>query len=394
MADLTSRQPSWADYLPAEWQSAINMSPLINALSGYINRRPADIEGASKRIFSQPGDREIDDRAWLLQQAQPQRRLNPLAAEMLDKGGLLANFIGPGAKLPAMSPKPVGFRAYHGSPHDFDEFDISKIGTGEGAQFYGRGLYFAEKEAVAKEYRDELSRFTPFVDGRAVHPNSDVAKYLRRFNGDIDGGIRILERQIPEIEREMRSANGALNNILGRNVVADRPEFAGLAEAKEALAILKDLQARGSTLTLGKGRMYEVNIKADPDQFLDWDKPLSQQPEGVKKAYAEALKTVGHPDPTKVEQSAFGSSGQGLENLIGAWVKHDRAKTSDILRDAGIPGIKYLDQGSRAAGQGSRNFVVFDDALVTILRKYGLLPPAAVAAAGATNGGLDDGLAP
>ena len=37
-----------------------------------------------------------------------------------------------------------GIKAYHGSPHDFDRFDLSKIGTGEGAQAYGHGLYFAE----------------------------------------------------------------------------------------------------------------------------------------------------------------------------------------------------------------------------------------------------------
>ncbi len=47
--------------------------------------------------------------------------------------------------------------AYHGSPHDFDRFDLSKIGTGEGAQAYGHGLYFAENEGVAKGYRDTLS---------------------------------------------------------------------------------------------------------------------------------------------------------------------------------------------------------------------------------------------
>ena len=39
---------------------------------------------------------------------------------------------------------------------------------------------------------------------------------------------------------------------------------------------------------------------------------------------------------------------------------------------AGIPGIKYLDQGSRAAGEGSRNYVVFDDKLVSIVKKYGI----------------------
>jgi hypothetical protein len=42
------------------------------------------------------------------------------------------------------------------------------------------------------------------------------------------------------------------------------------------------------------------------------------------------------------------------------------------MRDAGIKGIKYLDQGSRGAGEGSRNYVVFDDKLIDIVKKYGL----------------------
>ena len=53
---------------------------------------------------------------------------------------------------------PPGIVAYHGSPHSFDQFDTSKIGTGEGAQAYGHGLYFAEKEGTAQSYRDALSQ--------------------------------------------------------------------------------------------------------------------------------------------------------------------------------------------------------------------------------------------
>ena len=50
----------------------------------------------------------------------------------------------------------MGIKAYHGSPHDFDRFDLSKIGTGEGAQVYGHGLYLAENPATAQAYRDAL----------------------------------------------------------------------------------------------------------------------------------------------------------------------------------------------------------------------------------------------
>ena len=43
----------------------------------------------------------------------------------------------------------MGIKAYHCWPHDFDKFDLTKIGTGEGAQVYGHGLYFAENPAVS-----------------------------------------------------------------------------------------------------------------------------------------------------------------------------------------------------------------------------------------------------
>src|SRR5215472_5232639 len=60
--------------------------------------------------------------------------------------------------LAGMDAGPIGsIRAYHGSPYAFEKFDPAKIGTGEGAQAYGHGLYFAGSEAVARNYRDKLS---------------------------------------------------------------------------------------------------------------------------------------------------------------------------------------------------------------------------------------------
>jgi hypothetical protein len=47
-------------------------------------------------------------------------------------------------------------------------------------------------------------------------------------------------------------------------------------------------------------------------------------------------------------------------------------KATEQLRERGIPGIRYLDAGSRGAGDGSRNYVVFDDSLIDIIRKYGI----------------------
>lgn len=68
-------------------------------------------------------------------------------------GGLPDNALASNAVRMGGDQAPKGIRAYHGSPHDFDRFDMSKIGTGEGAQAYGHGLYFAENEGVAKSYK-------------------------------------------------------------------------------------------------------------------------------------------------------------------------------------------------------------------------------------------------
>jgi hypothetical protein len=57
---------------------------------------------------------------------------------------------------------------------------------------------------------------------------------------------------------------------------------------------------------------------------------------------------------------------QGLQNQLGPQA------ATEQLRQAGIPGVRYLDQASRAAGEGSRNYVVFDDSLIQIVRKYGI----------------------
>src|SRR5690606_417991 len=47
--------------------------------------------------------------------------------------------------------------AYHGTPHNVDRFSLQKIGTGEGAQVYGWGLYFANKREVAESYQRDLA---------------------------------------------------------------------------------------------------------------------------------------------------------------------------------------------------------------------------------------------
>ena len=48
--------------------------------------------------------------------------------------------------------------AWHGTPHDFDGFDLGAIGTGEGAQAHGWGLYFAGERSTSEGYKRQLTR--------------------------------------------------------------------------------------------------------------------------------------------------------------------------------------------------------------------------------------------
>lgn len=242
------------------------------------------------------------------------------------------NSSGPAASIPMDEASRKGIRAYHGSPHDFDKFDMNKIGTGEGAQAYGHGLYFAENEGVARDYRNKLARDRATIGDLSVDTT-------RRPQEAVDAW-RAASSSLPEDVR--RSVSEKIQNRLNANEILDDIDIDFYGEHTDAVAdILKSVP----------GRMYEVNINADPDDFLDWDKPLSEQSDVVKNHFRH-LKTD--------------FDGSELARRIESDIWRDEAIAS------GIPGIKYLDQGSRAAGEGSRNYVVFDDKIIDILKKYGL----------------------
>lgn len=233
-----------------------------------------------------------------------------------------------------------GITAYHGSPHDFERFDLSKIGTGEGAQSYGHGLYFAEAEPVAKGYRDKLSQGTyKTSEGELFDPYT-----LEHLNVRVAGykGIdEAIARANDLLERQPENAD-----ILRRDI-------ARLEEAKQKQAMPH------------QGHMYEVNIKAHPDHFLDWDKPLKEQPHILQKLN-DAMIGPYYDE----EHLTGGDFFHALEKRLHPFKGRDRVRASSEIYAAGIPGIKYLDQGSRSTGEGSRNYVVFDDKLVNVKRKY------------------------
>jgi hypothetical protein len=282
---------------------------------------------------------------------------------------------------------PKGISAYHGSPHDFDRFSLDKIGTGEGAQAYGHGLYFADNEGVAKSYRDALTgnhagdQFIPTVDGQHVPDASPTLKNILRNGGDPARFIESMQPKLAALRDKVAKADP--DDALGLGF-SDR-EMAQI-ELASAQKLVDEAQGYvGKKLGQSPpGRMYEVRINADPEHFLDWDKPLSQQSEAVRAAFANM-----HPDDKGTLERLPHASGAVAYSML----KMPHAEqASRNLNEAGIPGIRYLDQGSRGAGEGSSNYVVFDDKLVEILRKYGILaPPVGAGLLGATKGEDDEG---
>lgn len=225
---------------------------------------------------------------------------------------------------------------YHGSPHRFSKFESSKIGTGEGAQVYGRGLYFAENPAVAKQYQQKLS-------GINASNSNEFTKFLDLFYKSypdfrpVIGGI--------EYPTSQEFIDGIRVGLIKKS---DIPE---------------DLYNLG-TKFINKGAFYTVDL---PDEqiakMLNWDVAINKQQDNVK--------TVLLPLAKKYGVSPTADAGSLLQWMKTGPSRMSPASISETLRDAGVPGIKYLDQGSRGTGKGTSNFVVFpgEEEALTILRQ-------------------------
>jgi hypothetical protein len=144
-------------------------------------------------------------------------------------------------------------------------------------------------------------------------------------------------------------------------------------------------------------RTYELNYRAKPEQMLDWDKPLAQQPQHLDTLYRlmphmrEAPKATGESFYDAMEKRLRGDTGTAHQGQVRA---------SQSLGEAGIPGIRYRDEGSRnweqrlerarhmaetVGGPGydtvlrkmeattpTHNYVMFDPSKIDIMAKYGL----------------------
>lgn len=269
--------------------------------------------------------------------------------------------------------EPRGILAYHGSPHEFESFDFSKMGTGEGAQAYGRGGYFASEADVARSFRGRRGNAT--IKGQPVYQLYD--------------SISARADRLPPAAAETEyNKMAVLEDLMNDgDVLAVRERAAGGAYDQAAMDWFeKDIAPNFK----GSGSLYEVNIRANPEEFLDWEKPLSEQPKAVLEALdpfiQERIDSIvaagergrqianekGLPDFTpKSREEIFANLRGG--DIAASGRLGQSSFSEDVLRKAGVPGIKYLDPQAR-----SQNYVVFDENLINIVRKYGIAGAAAM----------------
>jgi translation initiation factor 2 beta subunit (eIF-2beta)/eIF-5 len=314
--------------------------------------------------------------------------------------GNVADFKAPTEKAP-------GIIAFHGSGADFNEFRLDKINTGEGAQAFGYGLYFTDSEDIAKFYKNSVG--TPInIDGKDFVPkNYKISEIVQQNSKDKE---KIKEKLLDYIQ-EFR----------------DNP----YAEIQDAQSIINSIN--DNTINLDNaGKTYKVALAPKPEELLDYDLPLSEQSDLVKGKVINVLKdiypnvknpalTMKGSDLIKQVETALSAKNFDEVERINRLIKEqnaimianaspvgyrkfinkkgedaakeydrlldERAKlptggfdkaASELLSKQGIKGIKYK------AGQLSRrvpgvkdtdatNFVIFDENLINILAKYGIV---------------------
>ena len=246
--------------------------------------------------------------------------------------------------------------AYHGTPHRFDEFSLENIGTGEGVQAHGWGLYFAENKEISEEYRETLIEKNwvenTKVNGRKIervpffgYVYSDTKKNVSNSNGIIlELAISCLRRNDYDVEKTKKylASGEAANNYWATDIV----DF---------------LNKNKIELNENKGQLFEVDIPEN-DVLLDEDKDLINQPDKVQRAiekiYADAMKL------NNVElANAIGITGREIYRGFSKYFGSDR-KASEFLNKYGIKGITYDGQ------QDGRCYVIFDDKAINVLKTY------------------------
>ena len=279
--------------------------------------------------------------------------LNTLGYGGFGSMGLGAKAVGgPGGKV-------LGANVYQGGPNLYGPEgaaeSLKHIGKGEGAQAYGWGRYDAGNPAVAQQYQKDLA--------------PKVNKTITDIQNPSEQSV------VNELEEYI--ANAGWDNIANlRSVIRDGMD----PDGPDLLSAFDDMAKRGAIpeIVAGESYLYKHDLPdEDIARYMDWDKPLSEQSKEVQDFVRTMDPRLSYgTGPTKVKLQRFRegteqpntlATGQDLYRDLSNYGDHGQA-ASEALGKAGIPGLKYLDQGSRNAGAGSHNYVTWDQEVLNRMK--------------------------
>lgn len=94
---------------------------------------------------------------------------------------------------------------WHGSPHDFNQFTTKAMGTGEGAQAFGWGLYFTDQESIGRYYAEQLGRRNDHVEPVSMEKAKSISLNARELydyvtEGDVEKEFQLFEAIREDLE--------------------------------------------------------------------------------------------------------------------------------------------------------------------------------------------------
>ena len=280
--------------------------------------------------------------------------------------------------------------AWHGSPHDFDEFDLGAIGTGEGNQVHGWGLYFAKDKKVSDLYRRELSlihdvdKGTLFkVDVPDTKTMIDEQQSLNVLSKETKQNLNAAINALPEQEKEVfinEYTNSPLFNHYAKKEIDELQSDFDRLDTEYNLLKDKylDEYIDGELNTIAQRNINRLAEKYNIDL-----KALKENPNSIKDIKNQ-LDTMWF--------NAFKESGMaGKKYREVYWGKY-KNDFSTLLNDGGINGRDFYTALSKALGgakqasehlnkygvkgityigeQDGRCYVVFDDKAIKVIEKY------------------------
>lgn len=256
--------------------------------------------------------------------------------------------------------------AYHGTAYTFDKFTLDHVGSGEGVQAHGWGLYFSLDRQIADGYRSRVTSYRAVADelsrvfaGMDVKTREGMAKALSSAGDKLSPATRELLDALQEA------------NWLGHENPMDAVQAALVAQIGKGRQTPR-IKSAVEGLRNEEGNVYKVEIP-DDDVMMHEDLPLSKQPEAVQKAVHALLTNEDVRTQPNMRREKNGIedvepvsyAGKSLDEMTGKEIlaaliaKYGSAKAASLaLKQHGLKGYRY-----KGAIDGECA-VVFDDAAI------------------------------